>query len=582
MISLILFFITGIAAVWLGFGNVISRGSMENICVSWVFYFLLISLALWIFATIRAVFRCNEASDESVVTANCVTKIQSFWNNHKLAIGIAAILTILGSFACKPEFRILADETNLLSLSQALYEERECKNYTSVLYYYYGFKNIISYVIDKRPALHPFVVSICHSLFGYRPENIFIVNILSGFFSIFLIYYLISMRFGRFWGIGGMVLLAAYPTFLMSANSGGFEVFNLLFSLILFWQLIRFVKKPTAIEAEALLLVLPLLSQTRYESASAIVCVLPVVLCLLPWKEYKKFSYKLVIWPLLFLPPAWLRIMFNDEGSWQVDKSVGRVFGLDFLWINLKKSLPFFFGEDVAYGMIPAVTFLAIVGLVLTIIDLFFKKVKVNAKNTALFLSIIAFYIFHAAARFAYYWGYLTQRTTSRLGVIFMPLLVYYAIVFIYNLNTSFRIRRSYCMAAIIALLLIYWPVAGQNSGIRDLTLYREFRMVREYLENYFPQKNEYILVADRANMYTPLRYSSVNFKHFRSHTDQVLNNLRNRTYNYMIVIQTVDKSSGIPFQICSVPEEIALETLFEGQIRADQYIRISKYKLNL
>lgn len=591
IINIILTVVSALLSLYLGF-KAFPNSTMEKLYINWIYYILIANVILWLFAFVRT--RIKDFFED----------VTDYWKTHKLALIIAFILVTLGTIISKPDFRILADETNLLSMSQALYENRECKNYTSVLYYYYGFKNVISSELDKRPALFPFTVSLFHSFFGYRPENIFVVNVIAAFLSLLLIYHLVRYKFGKTWGISSMLLLASYPLFTLYYTSGGFEVFNLLFSLIMFWLLIKFLNNPTAVNTEALLLFLPLVSQTRYESAVAIICVLPAIFIMLPKTEYYKFSYKLVLMPLFYVPVIWLRLLTDNlKGLQAVDK--GKAFSFEFFKENINKAFSFFFGQDIAYGIVPIVTFIAIAGFVWAVIDFFInvfgkkqnsieenskkqEEVKIccfpdNKKAHIVFWSVaLIFYIFHAVIRFAYWGGELTLRSQSRLAIIFLPIFIYYTIRFLNSICDKFKVRNTYCLIGIIALLFVYFPVAGQNLGVRDLTLYREFRAMREYLAQSFPNKNEFILVADRANMYVPLKYNSITFDYFRNNTNTINNNLKNRTYRFVLIAQIIDKKTNKAVEKCSVPESLRLENLYETQISADKYIRISKCRMFL
>ena len=600
---IILSFISFVLSVFLGF-KAFSNETMEKVYIDYIYYILIVNILLWL----SAILKTRKKS--------LLVEFKDYLSNHKIAIIIAFVVVVSGSIICKPDYRILADETNLLSMSQALYENRECKNYTSILYYYYGFKNIIRAELDKRPALFPLTVCFLHTFTGYRPENIFITNIITAFFTLLIFYHLINYRFGKFWGVNSMLLLASYPLFVLYYNSGGFEVFNLLFSLILFWLLLKFIKEPTAINTEVLLLFLPLISQTRYESIVAVVCVLPAILIKLPLSEYFKFSYRLVITPLFFIPIVWLRLLTdNTRGLQAEDKEAA--FSYKLFKENLEKAVPFFCGKDFSYGIVQILTYIAIIGAIWAIIDFFIEffmefirkkrttnkglstvaeydsedlkgsfgyQKKFNLDNVVKIINKIAFvsvavlfYLFFSVIRFAYWGGDLPLRSQSRLAIIFLPIFVYFSIYLFSNISSKFKIKRGYFTLFILSLLFVYWPVAGQNLGVRDLTLYREFRATREFLANSFPNKNEFILVVNRANMYTPLKYNSLDFDYFINNQRSVKNNLTNRTYYYLIIAQIVDKSTNRPVSKCRIPNNLKLQKLFETQIRADQYLRFSK-----
>ncbi len=556
------------------------KNVIENIYTNWIYYILIANLLLWLFASIRT------------INANLVKWFKIYLKKHKLAIILSFILVVIGTIVSKPDFRILADETNLLSVSQAFYENREYRNFTSVNYFYFGFKDVIYSEFEKRPALFPLAVCFAHSVFGYRPENIFVVNIISAFFTLLFMYHLVSYKFGRFWGICSILLLASYPLFVIYYTSGGFEVFNLLFSLIFFWQLIGFLRTPNAINAEALLLLLPLISQTRYESVTAIICALPVVLIKLPLSEYLKFGYKLVLTPLFFIPIVWHRLLTYTVRALEAEDK-GDAFSFIHFKANLEKAFLFFQGKDIAFGVVPIITFISIAGLIWTLIDLIISSIKVaseynNTSNKSydygklnsqiLFWSSISlFYIFHAVIRFAFWGGDFTLRSSSRLAIIFLPIFVFFTTKFCYLLYKRFKVRKVYCFISIMSLLFIYYPVAGQNLGVRDLTLYREFRATREYLSSYLPDKKDYLLIVNRENMYVPLKYNAFSFDYMRNNMDYIKGFLKNKTYTYIILVQKINRINNKPIDKCIVPNSLNMTLLYETQITAEQFLRVSK-----
>ena len=77
--------------------------------------------------------------------------------------------------------------------------------------------------------------------------------------------------------------------------------------------------------------------------------------------------------------------------------------------------------------------------------------------------------------------------------------------------------------------------------------------------------------------MYVPLKYNAISFDFFRRNIRKVKGFLDNRTYSYIIVAQLVDKKTNKAMDFCSVPDSLKMTVLYETQIRADQYLRISK-----
>ena len=200
MSNIICFCISGILAIWFGF-FAFEKGIMLTYYKDSVYWFLTINICLWLLSIAKIYSSQNLASKEYL------TKIYSFFKNHWIALAVSLVLMVTGTICCKPEFRIFADEINLLSDSQNLYEARECYTTHSLLEYSNGNKIILAAVLDKRPAFFPYLVSIIHLLSGYKPENVFVLNFIIGFISLFLVYYIIQLFFEKYWGIIGTICL---------------------------------------------------------------------------------------------------------------------------------------------------------------------------------------------------------------------------------------------------------------------------------------------------------------------------------------------------------------------------------------
>jgi len=562
---------TSAMAVFLGFFG-LDKARMEQYYNAYTWYFLAFSLFLWL----QLCFSLLPAPGE----------IRQRLGRHLWPVLLAAGLSIAAIFASPPDFRILADETNLLSMAMAMYDDQACTNPTQLVSYYHGMRRVISQVTDMRPGLFPFAVSALHSLTGYRPENAFAVNAIAGFACLCLVYYLIQLFWGRFWGTVAMLLLGAFPVFVLYMTSAGFEVFNLAFVLMFLLLLNRFIRDATVGNAEALLLLLPLLAQTRYESVLALFCAVPVILMRLPGREYSRFSLRLVILPLLFLPVAWLRLVTFSQQAFQVS-SIDQAFGLDLFVKNIRRALPFFSGSERAYGMVPMIFFFAVAGLVWVFFDWQARHREASKEQQAasayradsLFLLAGAWlFILHAVARFAYYWGDMTLQYTSRLGIVFLPALVFLAVYLLRRLTVMFNWNRAWAAIMAVLVLLHGWPAAGQNLAVRDILFYREFKTVREFLERNFPDRKDYIVVTEQSNAMTPLRYNTFTIGHLNASADQVKQDLKNRTWRYLIVVQKIETDTGRCVDNSEVNSDFALETLYESQLSINRKLRISKH----
>ncbi|KAF1079345.1 MAG: hypothetical protein GQF41_4349 [Candidatus Rifleibacterium amylolyticum] len=554
--------VLSLLAVYFGFWG-LERDRMEDLYRSGTWYFLLVALLLWL--------------QKLTTFMPTLENARAAWCRHWPAAATALLLVLLAFFASPPDYRILADETNLLGMAQAFYEERSCHNPTQALNFYHGIKRTISSVVDMRPAFYPFLTAAAHALTGYRPENAFLVNALAGFGILFLLYLLVHYWYGRFWGIAAMLLLASFPLFVLYMTSAGFETVNLLFAMILLSIAWRFIARPQAGGAEFMFLTLPLLAQTRYESVLAVFCVIPLVIICLPKEEYDRLSWRTPLIPVLFLPVAWLRVITYSQQAFQVE-SIDQAFGFNHLWANLRNALPFFVGSEKAYGMVPLLAVMAIAGLIWLLSDLFsFRTAERKFRVFAGFAA--AFFALHAAARFAYFWGDLRLQYTSRLGVIFLPLLACLSIYLLRQLANVAGFSRNWAPLLAVLLMINGWPVAGQNMAVRDIFYFREFKTVREFLHQYYPNQKGYILVSDISNLYLPFRYSSVSPSWVELNSDEVARSLEKGTWQRLLVVQKINIATGQPVAGSEMPARFTLKPLYHSQLSPEKLIRISVYE---
>ena len=386
---------------------------------------------------------------------------------------------------------------------------------------------LLKRVIDKRPAFFPYLLSIIHTLLGYRPENIFLLNLIFGILSLFFIYYLIQLIWGKLWGISGLILLASYPLFILYTNSGGFEVFNLFCSLVFFLCCYRFIEKPDVIRAELLILFIPIIGQSRYER-----------------------------------------------------------FGLGSFFYNIWKSIIFYFSGEGKYGINVFVSFMALIGFILLLYNYFSKNNRSfefsefdYEKHRVYFVSICVFYILHALVRFVFSWIDLTVPIISRLGIIFLPFFVAMTIVFFVELFKRFGFNKAYALLICVMFPLLNWHNTPKMNKIlfNNYELLKSMKVAYDYLEKNFPNKLSYIVLRNKPNLYTPLGFSSVSFENYIEFENPILEHFYEKSCSYFIALQTIDLKTNEPDKSCVIPENLKSELLAEISINPSRILRISK-----
>jgi hypothetical protein len=140
-----------LAAVLLSLLSVINLRIM-NFCFSHFSYYLMLALFVW---WLVASFLYAKESGAAA---------GAFWRAYGWGILLSFALAGVVFVSVRSDFRILADETNLLAISKSILYEKQVHNVTEGSFYYLNFNPIASEQIPKRPFLFPFLTSILHTL----------------------------------------------------------------------------------------------------------------------------------------------------------------------------------------------------------------------------------------------------------------------------------------------------------------------------------------------------------------------------------------------------------------------------------
>ena len=503
---------------------------------------------------------------------------------HGAALVAALLIVVAGFLVSPPEFRILADETNLLGVSLEMHENMKTRLPLEALYYYHGMRNTISYKTEMRPPGYPFALSLLHNISGYRPENAFVLNFLLAWFALVLFYLLVARHSSRAWGIAAMIGLAAFPSFVQCSNSAGFEIFNLALALFVFYLSDLLLSgKGVALPLSACLV---LLAHSRYESILALLCFVPIMFLA---RRFKKETDTFLIWtfPVLLMPAFWLRSITWDTTRFQVD-DIENAFSVSHIMPNLAGFVSYFTDSGLTRFAGPFLLALAVIGFLLWLKDFLYSD---KPRYSKLFeLSLAAFFLLHLAARLMYTQGNPLNAYTARLTVILQPALVLLAVYALKRLESAlFRdsaevaekkvqigpgVTRAPLAAVAVALMFVLlvtaWPLASGNRGVNSLVLFRECKWVREQLQK-IAAGEESIVVCERPNMYVPLKYSAVTHEYAQKNAARFLEMLRIKAYDRLILVETVPYSAGEPAasnyaEFSSLRRQVIFETQQTGK----------------
>lgn len=525
------------------------------------FYFIFLSFLMWVVTLLPTPLSWPQ-------TTRALRK-------NTIAFLLAALLTVIAFRACPPNFRILADETNMVGMSMAMYDHKSFYNPTQGRNYYDNYWEI-SHTWDKRPLFYPFLLYLAHTFLGYSGYNGFWVNAVAGFFCFVTFYWLMRRRFQEYEALSGMILLASFPVLIIWITSSGYEVTNLAFILLSFLFLDRFLAERTVSSAERLGLTLVLLAQCRYESALFSLIFIPVVCFSLPREAFKELTLRSMVMPLLYLPVIWQRLHF--EHSYQLGEGEA-AFGFSYFVKHAGLAVDYFASNMEQHGSNPLIFFMAFMGLVVFLSKRVVRRQLHETRNPAMALTILLSLIFEGVVIFAYYWGDITRQYSVRLSIVFLPLIAFLAIYFLNRASGFLRVPWQYVLLLCVGTLMFAMPVAGKNKAVKEILTAREYLRSLEFLESKFPDRN-IVVVSHRSGMYAVHRWGAVDFDYANANEATLLMQLKNRLFQEIVVIQYVSYGNHQPLANMALNPGYSLEPLHRTQIDGSEYLRISRVVL--
>ncbi len=530
------------------------------------FYFMFASFFIWLFMMLP-----RQYSKERMV---------DLAKSDGWVIALIVLVTACMYMVSPVQFRVLADETNLLGVANSMFLKHSFANLTDSLYYFQQ-QHVVREQWGIRPTFYPFLIYLVHSIKGYSAYNGFIVNFFAGLGSLFCLYWLLKQWFHQYVAVLGMLLLAATPVYVLWVTSTGFEIVNLCLALISFCLLYKYLQTKESIFLERLILTLILLAQTRYESSVFIIALGLVVLASLRWNTIEKLSLRIAVLPWLFLPIAWQRLLKSDKSDYQVYNDEA-VFSFAYWKKHMATAWDYFTATQERYATIGFVFFVALAGIALAVINLIRRRKTITALTwhmiAAATLSLGAL----IAVVFSYYWGNLVISFTIRLGIIFMPFVIFAFCYLVQEIISSKWIKLESALGTKItvvfglALCLWYWPVAAKNEAVEQLTLNRQYQVVLAYLQEEFPNANN-LIISDRPGLYSVHQWGAVSMNYANRNVARIERELSRHLYQDAIAIQIINYSDGKAIKGTNLNEEFELETLYEAQFNAVAKIVISR-----
>jgi hypothetical protein len=468
---------------------------------------------------------------------------------------------------------VLSDEANLLGTSKNFFFSKTATFTTTGKYYYDNFWDA-GVVIDRRPSLFPFLVSLIHVLRGYSYTNVFWLNLLVLPAFVLVAYRLAKSLGGEVVGIVAAILVVAHPITLISMRSGGFDFFAAFFSILIIKSFLDHTKTPSAETLAVLWMNLCMFAEIRYETG---LFLPPVVAVLLVFRLVKvsylrpyRFIYALT--PAFLLPRIWQAILRGNVP----EQDPGAVaFSFTHFIENTRDYFkPIFNPFDFHPPHATIVIALGVIGALLWLrwLDRRLLSRDVQAPNFKFATMVAVWMVVQLVIVFTYVWGRAQHPAASRL-VIAIDTFFSFPAAWILTVWLK-RMRPFVAPLIAAAIFAIYLPVASEYRILNELTLTREAATTWRFFESL--HENRILIVTDRPGLYTIMNYGALDFDNAKNDASLLDAHARHLFYDIYLV-QQIDLTTGKPLSQFEIWPDRARTPMIEFQNDANATIRISR-----
>jgi hypothetical protein len=605
----------GIALLALLVLGLTASGTTQPLYVHTTYYLLMATVLCWAGVYLHS---ARSLSRETVI---------AWVKDNGPGLLVALVVTLIAALAVHPALRVLSDETNLVGTSKNLFTSQTATFTVSGKNYYDSYWNV-DVIIDQRPALFPFLVSLVHVVLGYSYKNAFILNLLLLPVFVLLTYRLAKSLIGKPWegfhafprsgsggqsppsptrligkpwegfhafprsGSGGQsppsptrlggevfalvasLLVVAHPITLIAVRSGGFDFLAVFFSLLVIKSLLDFDRDRSPGSLAVLWMNLCMFAEIRYES----VLFLPPIIALLflfrmvTWTTLRPYAFIYVLTPAYLAPRLWQAVLLGSvprQEPGTTTFSLGNFFNNTYEYFKPVLSP---FHSYPAHARIPIA--LGLVGCALWLASYFRTRRSPDApaSRSRFPAFVVVWMLAQAVILFTYWWGKSQSPIASRLAI---PIDTFFSFAAAWALVVLLR-RWSRFIPVMLAaaVLAVHVPVAAQARMLNKLTQTRENATTWRFFESLHEKR--ILIVTDRPSHFTVMDYGAMNFEGARN-DPYLFQALDRRLFYDVYVVQQISVSTGQPLPGYETWTTRRLEPMLEFQNDANVLVRISR-----
>lgn len=236
--------------------------------------------------------------------------------------------------------RVLFDEYVFLGISHQMHQAREAMN-PAKAHLIDNALSVLASVPDKRSYFFPFLASVLHDLTGFRPQNLFLVNVFFGLGVLPLAYAVLSVLFSTRTAIIGVILWAAFGLLPAHMNGAGYEIVNLFFLQLWLLLAVLSVKEKSARWWDLFVVSSICLALLRNESVFFLVGTALIGVVRYQLRGFVRLSWPMVVATLALVVPVAANLNFSSFDGLRENTQGQLFFALSYFPENFLWSLHF-------------------------------------------------------------------------------------------------------------------------------------------------------------------------------------------------------------------------------------------------
>lgn len=476
----------------------------------------------------------------------------------------ALLLLILGAIILTTsipfELRVLADESNLISTSRSLFDQKVFQNSVSGKYYYDNYHSTHT-AVPIRPPLFAFLLSIVHSILGYAPENAGWLNLGFWLGLVYIIYINTYKKTTGSLALCVIPIMLSIPILSLSTRSGGFDLLS-VFLLVVIFHIVRIIDdKPTEQLLWILWSTLLLFIHTRYENITILAFVVPYLMY-----KHRIHEHRLIdIWVsagLFFLIPKWFQMRFSS-GNYENESQA--LLSISNLYTHAGSFVESMFDTSLQLPYNNLLNILGCIGCGMILWDILQKRIKMRNGFEILcagFLTCIFL---------AHFLGDPQNQTSLRFFLIVNVTLALTAIYTLHRLHLPTRLFLLFS----VAMACIYHPIGVRNEYMNALVYPREARVVYEVLR---PMRSSNTLVlVDMPGAFVVQDVGALSIEYANLNIEELHEEFEQRLYEQILVVQRIMHDTQQPIDEDALNDQYRLIPLVTHQTSDEYFLRISE-----